>query len=267
LSNELYVGGYENRAEIKIDGETWAEITEQFSTGLAETAPHKNLGDNTPRFTEPHGKYLYARLRAVHRYCMKWLNLKTVWLSLTADEKNESGEWVHPLRHDDGFRSSAVKQALYRARRRLDVEQWAGVWLMAPRKTGYSHRHYALWLDTEELIEQIELAFERVVESHISAHPYASADGNPVDQAVQVRCLDDCEKLLPEIAHNIPEIGPDTDVRNLSEDWQYARIWAALYSTDDRVRQYELGRFKEIADDARAESRPSGEWVYAKGWN
>jgi len=189
-----------------------------------------------------------------------------VWLSLTADEKNESGEWVHPLRHDDGFRSSAVKQALYRARRRLDVEQWAGYWVMAPRKTGYSHKHYAFWLDTVESIEAIESAFEGVVKSHISAHPMASADGNPVGQAVQVRRLDDCEKLLPEIARNIPEIGPDTDVRNLSEDWQHARIWCALYSTDDRVRSYELGQFKGIADDARAESRPSGEWKHGKGW-
>jgi len=266
LSENIHLHTYKNRSNIEIGGKTWAEITEQFARELGETAPHKNLGDSTPRFTEPHGDYLYARLSAVHRHCEQWSNLSTVWLSLTADEKDESGEWVDPISHDDGFRSSAVKQALYRARGKLDVEQWAGTWLIAPRQTGYSHKHYALWLDTEASIEQIRQAFEKVVESHIRAHPTATVEGNPCGQAVQVRKDDDCEKLIPEIAHNIPEIGPETDVRNLSEKWQYARIWCALCWYDDRIRQYELGRFSEIADDARAEDMPDSEWVYGKGW-
>ncbi len=263
-ANQIYSRTYENRADIEIGGQTWAEITEQFTRSLASTAPHKNLGDKTARFTEPHGDYLYARLSAVHSHCVKWDNLSTVWLSLTADEKDSSGNWLHPLSHDDGFRSDAVRQALYRVRRRLDIEQWAGLWLMAPRQTGYSHKHYALWLDCPQSIEQIESAFEPVVKSHIRNHPTATVEGNPCSQAVQVRKDGDCERLLPEIGHNIPEIGSETDVRSLSEEWQYARIWAALYWSDDRIRQYELGQFEPIANDARVEQ--SGDWVYGKGW-
>lgn len=265
MEESVYNQTFKNRAEINIGGQAWADLTEEFGTELAETAPHVNLGDKTPRFTEPHGGYLYARLRAVYRHCKDWPNLRTVWLSLTADEKR-SGKWVHPLKHDDGFRSSAVKQAVYRARRALDVKQWAGLWLMAPRKTGYSHKHYALLLDVDASVREIESAFSKVVKSHTRAHPYASEKGNPCTQAVQAREGDGCKKLLPEIGHNIPELGPEVDIRNIGEDRQYARIWAALYWHQDRIRQYELGRFSEIADDARDENLPSGDWEYGTGW-
>jgi hypothetical protein len=87
---------------------------------------------------------------------------------------------------------------------------------------------------------------------------------------VQVRKDGDCEKLVPEIARNLPEIGPETDLRSLDEDEEYAGMWAALYwsddRSDDRIRQYELGQFQEIADDARADDLPSGDWQYGKGW-
>lgn len=255
------------RSNIEIRGQPWNELTDEFTREIASTAPHQNLGDKTPRFTEPHGKYLYTRLKAVHKNCTNWENLSTVWLSLRADEKDESGNWVDPLWHDDGFRSDSVRQARSRARDALDIEQWAGIWLMTPRKTGYSHKHYALWLDCLADVWQIQEAFEKVVESHIRAHPTATKDGNPLDKAVKVRKEDDCNKLLPEIGHNIPEIGPDEDIRNLSEEWQAAKMWAAMYWDDDRIRQYELGQYEPIADRAKDENLPQGdEWVFGKGW-
>jgi len=255
------------RSDIVIDGETWADLKKQFATELSKTSPHENLGDKTPRFTEPHGKYLYARLSDVHAHCAdEWDNLTTVWLSLTADEKDGSGNWVHPLKHDDGFRSNAVKQALYRARRKLDLDQWAGLWVMAPRQTGYSHKHYPLWLDCPQSIEQIRSAFEPVIDSHVRAHSLASHRGNPYPKAIQVRKDGDCDGILAEIGRNIPEIGVETDVRNVEENWKDAQRWAAFYWHDDRIRQYELGKFQEIADDARAENMPSGDWEYGDGW-
>jgi hypothetical protein len=123
------ISRYASRPEIQINEQSWAEIHESLIHELSKTAPHENLGDKTPRFTKPHGKYLYARLKAVQRYSeSEFENLLTVWLSLTADAKIDDN-WVNPLWHDDGFRSNSVKQALYRTRKRLELRDWAGMWL------------------------------------------------------------------------------------------------------------------------------------------
>lgn len=260
---------FQNRGAIEIDGKRWDEIEPAFSRELSETAPHKHLGDKTPRFTQAHGEYLYARLKAVQTYCEEeYDNLVTVWLSLTAEEK-VGGKWVHPLRHDDGFRSNSVKQALYRVRKRLDVEDWAGMWLMAPRKTGYSHKHYALWLDVSEDygIRELQEVFHPVIDAHVRSHPTATSARNPYGKAIQVREGDDCEGLPAEVARNFPEIGPgrgvpSPDVRSITNDWSYVRIWCAFYWYDDRIRQYELGEFREIAEEAK----PEGDWKFGVGW-
>jgi hypothetical protein len=94
----------------------------------------------------------------------------------------------------------------------------------------------------------------------------ASHRGNPYPKAIQVRKDGDCDGILAEIGRNIPEIGVETDVRNVEENWKDAQRWAAFYWHDDRIRQYELGKFQEIADDARAENMPSGDWEYGDGW-
>lgn len=263
------ISTYPNRPDIQIDGQSWADIHESFSQELSNTAPHENLGDKTPRFTKPHGDYLYARLKAVQTHCEReYDNLVTVWLSLTAAEKIDD-KWVHPLRHDDGFRSNSVKQALYRVRKRLNVEDWAGVWLMTPRKTGYSHKHYAIWLDLSEDygIRDIREDFQPVIDAHVRSHPTATSAGNPYGKAIQVREGDECEGLPAEVARNLPEIGPgrgvpSPDVRSIANGWEYVRIWCAFYWYDDRIRQYELGAFQEIAEEAK----PEGEWKFGLGW-
>lgn len=254
---------YENRADIEIDGKHWDDIEPAFSRELSETAPHKHMGDKTPRFTEAHGKYLYARLKAVQTYCEeKYDNLRTVWLSLTAEEK-VGQKWVHPLRHDDAFRSNSVKQALYRIRKHLNIEDWAGTWLMAPRKTGYSHKHYALWLDVPDYgSQEVQEAFHPVIDAHIRYHPTATSHGNPYDKAIQVREGKECRTLPGEVAHNLPEVGSSTDVRNLTQEWAFARIWCAFYWYDDRIRQYKLGEFRDIAEEVK----PEGDWKFGVGW-
>jgi hypothetical protein len=68
--------------------------------------------------------------------------------------------------------------------------------------------------------------------------------------------------LPGEIAHNLPEVGPSTDVRNLPREWVFARIWCAFCWYDDRIRQYELGEFREIAEEAK----PEGKWSFGTGW-
>jgi hypothetical protein len=42
----------------------------------------------------------------------------------------------------------------------------------------------------------------------------------------------------------------------------HVRIWCAFYWYDDRIRQYELGAFQEIAEEAK----PEGEWKFGLGW-
>jgi len=254
---------YQSRADIEIDGKRWDDIEPAFSRELSETAPHQHMGDKTARFTEPYGKYLYARLKAVQTYCEEeYDNLVTVWLSLTAEEKID-GKWVHPLRHDDAFRSNSVKQALYRVRKRLDVVDWAGMWLMAPRKTGYSHRHYSLWFDVPNYgIREVREAFHPVIDSHVGNHPTATSDGNPYEKAIRARQGEECQTLPGEVAHNLPEVGPSTDVRNLTQEWAFARIWCAFYWYDDRIRQYELGEFGDITEEAKRE----GDWKFGVGW-
>lgn len=224
------------------------------------------MGDKTPRFTKPHGAYQYARIRAVANYCKEnYDNLTTVWLSLSAAEK-QSGKWVHPLEHDDGFRSHAVKQALYRARLNLGIDRWAGLWLMAPRKTGYSHRHYALWIDTESVSEK---DYHPVIDSHVRNHPIATESGNLYGDAIQIRKGCECGSFLAEIARNLPEIGPgeeipSPDVRSIEGKWRYVQAWCSLYWYMDRIRSYELGSFGEIAESLKPDR--DGEWVYGKGW-
>lgn len=262
------ISTYPNRPDIQIDGQSWADIHESFSQELSNTAPHENLGDKTPRFTKPHGDYLYARLKAVQTHCEReYDNLVTVWLSLTAAEKIDD-KWVHPLRHDDGFRSNPVRQALYRARKRLAVTDWAGMWIMAPRKTGYSHKHYGLWLNLGDNynINEIQTAFHSVIDSHVRSHPTATACGNQYSKAIQLREGEGCTGLVAEMARNFPEIGPGTsvpspDVRSIESGWKYARIWCALYSYDNRNRKQSLGDFQKIADNAK----PVTEWKFGKG--
>lgn len=214
------------------------------------------MGTATPRFTKPHGDYHYARIKAVSDYCEEHYDpLTTVWLSLQADEKIR-GEWVDPLMHDDGFRSNAVKQSLFRVRKKLDVDEWAGCWLMSPRRTGYSHRHYALWINKEVEVSD----FHSVIDSHVRNHPTASSEKNQYRDAIQIRQGDEVKGLPAEIAHNLPEIGASTDVRSVDE----ARRWCSMYWFDDRIRFQELGSFREYAEDSRPERE--GVFKHGRGW-
>jgi len=269
LQADERLASYESRADVSIRGEPWPKVESSFCDDLSETAPHKHLGDKTPRFTEPHGEFLYARLRAVSDYCREEFDgLVTVWITLQADEKSPDGRWYDPLEHDDGFRSDALKQALYRVRRTIDVSRRAGLWLHAPRRTGYSHRHHALWLEVPDVSEVCSEDFGPVVNTHVNNHPTAKEGNNPIDEAVKIRTGEECDGLPAEIAHNLPEIGPQTDVRSLSERWEYARIWCAMYWWDDRIRGYELGEFKDIADKAKEEKfEDAGNWNFGKGWS
>jgi hypothetical protein len=105
--------------------------------------------------------------------------------------------------------------------------------------------------------------FHPVIDSHVRNHPTATSGGNPHNEAVQVRKDQDCSTLPGEIAHNLPEVGPSVDVRSLTNEWAFAQIWCAFYWYTDRIRQYELGRFGEIAE----KGKPVGEWTFGVGWS
>jgi hypothetical protein len=250
---------FPERENIIFCGKSWKSHRDNFSDRLYEKHPHINQGDKTMRFTATHAGFLYARINTVARYCLdEFDDPHTVWLSLTAEAKSQDGKWFHPLRHDDGFRSNAVRQSLYRATPK--AENYAGLWLHAPRRTGYSHRHYALWVNGEVTSED----FEPVIRSHVRNHPTATEEGNPPKGAIHVRSSGQLMRLTTrdgnhekdvakgsttaltkEVGNNLPSLGTDPDIR----EGRYCDfLWAAMLWADDRTQYKPLGRFAEIAD-------------------
>lgn len=249
------------RTHLRIDGHRWRDTADDFVEWLADR--DDDGGEKSPRFTRRRAAYRFARAADVERSCIRdYNNPHTVWLSLTAEPKAESGEWVDPLNHDDGFRSNAIRQSLYRVRREYDH---AGVWMHAPRRSWYSHRHVALWLDGEVT----ESDFHSVVDSHVRNHPAAKGEQHPYDDAVKVRKVtsDDlsravdgldveielsrgCTTALPrEIGGNLPALACDWDLRDGPTP---ARMWAAAmwqnHNRKGRRIWSPVGDFSERAD-------------------
>uniref|UniRef100_UPI00403F4504 hypothetical protein n=1 Tax=Haladaptatus sp. DJG-WS-42 TaxID=3120516 RepID=UPI00403F4504 len=217
------------------------------------------------RFSGAYGGFLYARVNTVARFCLdEFDDPHTVWISLKASEKAPDGRWYHPLRHDDGFRSDAVRAALHRATPK--AENYAGLWVHAPRRTWYSHRHYALWIDGAARASD----FEKVIDSHVRNHPTATREGHPYEKAIRLRSGNELVRataprgnhemdeshgatttLTTEVGNNVPELGTDPDVRSgrSCDFW-----WAAMMWADDRIRYSPLGRFQEVAELARDNS-------------
>ena len=260
---ELSASIWADRNRISFSGQTWSEWADDFGEWLSAKLPLRKNRTSTPRFTLQKAKYRYARVKSAARYCFEHFDRPhTVWLSLTARSRKRDG-WVNPAIHDAGFRSGAVKQALYRSRKKARIDDYAGVWLHAPRTEWYSHKHIALWVDGNVAEED----FHPVIKSHVRNHRYADKSHHQYGDAISIRSPNeyalatpagssqsnrgiDAERgqtagLTNEVGDNIPALGANSDIRNCSEG---AFMWATMLWALDRKYWQPLGDFKQYAD-------------------
>ncbi|WP_144060707.1 hypothetical protein [Salinarchaeum sp. Harcht-Bsk1] len=255
----------------KLSGQTWAQQSANFCDWLQQEGPHQNKGQYTARFTHSKARYRFAKVADCERYCIReYDDLHTVWLSLNARAKADTGLWYDPLDHYDGFQSGAVSKAL---RRCIPSDDYVGVSLHSPRQTGYTHRHVALWIDGTVAQDD----FQAFINSFVRNHPTARESDNSPEKAIRVNRVtgNDLSHLpegadseteaqrgrttaLPrEIASNLPAMQVDNDLQQAP---CHVRLWASLlWATDKRAWQplggYGGSRLDEYASRERMDRR------------
>jgi len=254
----------DNRAEIEIAGQTWAQQAANLSEWLQDEGPHLNKGPHTARFTRPNAEYRRGQVGDVERYCIRnYDDLHTIWLSLNARAKcSECGRWYHPVDHYEGFNSGAIAKALRRA---IPSNEYVGVSLHSPRKEWYTHRHVALWIDGSATVGD----FQSFIDSFIRNHPTAQASDNPYEGAIRINKVthDDLSyspkganieaevkrgrtTALPvEITKNLPAINFTNDLQQAPRN---VRMWAGALHAHEKQAWRGLGgysgsRFKKYA--------------------
>jgi len=242
-----------------LDYEDRFTVFENQENGNKKKVPMHN------RFSPEYTERQYARFSDLERGLKEeyGAQLHTALLSLTCSNTDEHGRLLPPVDHLQDLEESydAVRLALKRA---LDGYDWEAVSILEPHKSGYTHIHFAVFVDGEV----DEETFHSVIDAHLrncdraerAAHDYNSFDKSerPISVFHSGRTtndrtpeLENLSAYLSEYLGNYGDSPLEADVRT---QMFYTVMWAFR---KQRIRPTNGAQDYMILDE---EEESSAEW-------
>jgi hypothetical protein len=246
-----------------VDAVSWREAVHRWRDYIRDSRDTKAVfehpegdrvkGGSPNRFDPEYADKQYAKLKDLERGLRdSWGKLlHTAMLTFTASSTGPDGEPVPPVDHLEDLTGSweSVRRELNRV---LEGREWEYLWILEPHKSGYLHRHLAVFVKGPVKAGD----FAPVIEAHVRNCDRAGWDAHDVDDDSTIsvkhvgadRNNDEIGNLGTYLAEYLGTYGEDA----LEEPEHQQMANAILWGTQKRRWQPSQPDYVDCADCGRS---------------
>jgi hypothetical protein len=184
------------------------------------------------RFGEHRSAKEYARLHNLHEGIeQEWDNVHVAFITLTASNRNDRGGYRCPADHIAELTETHDDVMKVLRRQIDDSRNWTYVWAMEPHKSGYAHRHLAVFVEGNVP----RGVFEPVLDAHVEKCQAAGRAAHRPGEALEMKALDrQKEDAINSVAYYLAEYIADGFQAPTEAPDHVQRFNALLWATESR---------------------------------